>query len=211
MKVTCLHTAQVHVRTFGDLFQDVAGDVQLVHSVRPELLEQARLHGVDAVRADVSVALDAALSGSDAVLCTCSTLGPLLDGREGVVRIDRPAMQAAVAHGPIVAVAICLESTRAATLGLLSAVAEAAGVAVKPRLILCDAAWPLFEAGEADAFAAAVAEQIIAEVNSEMLPDSILLAQASMRQATPLLAGLNCPVLTTPELAVRATLDLARG
>lgn len=146
--ITCLHTAQVHVATFSGLIPGAR------HVVRADLLDRARADGVAAVQDEV-LALLAELSADGPVLCTCSTLGPLAD-QAGVLRIDRPAMEAAAACEGEIVVAICLESTRAATLALFE---EIAGPG-RARLVLCDAAWPFFEAGDMDGFARAIADTV---------------------------------------------------
>jgi hypothetical protein len=191
--ISCLHTADVHVATFGALLPDAQ------HVVRTDFLDRARAGGVASV-ADEVTALLCKLAQSGPVLCTCSTLGPLVDviGNDKIVRIDRPAMVAAVAQGGEV-VAICLDSTREATLALFDDVAAGRAIA---KLVLCDAAWPLFEAGDMDEFA----RSIVASVAGQ--GSRVLLAQASMAVAAPLLAAQGITVFTTPVAAARAVAAL---
>ena len=68
--------------------------------------------------------------------------------------------------------------------------------------------WTLFEAGETEAFAAAVAAAT--RDAAKRTPDlaCVVLAQASMAGAAPLLSDLGVPVLTAPELALRTAVDL---
>jgi hypothetical protein len=178
--ISCLHTGDVHVATFGALLADAQ------HVVRADFLDRARAHGVASV-ADEVTALLCKLAQSGPVLCTCSTLGPLVDviGNDKIVRIDRPAMIAAVAQGGEVVVAICLDSTREATLALFD-----------------DAAWPFFEAGDMDGYA----RSIVASVAGQ--GSRVLLAQASMAVAAPLLAAQGITVFTTPVAAARAVAAL---
>jgi hypothetical protein len=119
--ITCLHTADVHVVTFGSLLQEAK------HVVPADFLDRARAHGVASVADEVTVLLFK-LAQLGPVLCTCSTLGHLVDfiGNDKIVRIDRPAMTAAVEQGGEVVVAICLDSTRAATLALFDEVQQVA-------------------------------------------------------------------------------------
>jgi hypothetical protein len=187
-------TADVHVATFGALLPDAQ------HVVRADFLDRARAHGVDTV-ADEVTALLCKMAQSGPVLCTCSTLGPLVDviGNDNIVRIDRPAMVAAVAQGGEVVVAICLDSTREATLALFDEIAAGRAAA---KLVLCDAAWPFFEAGDMEGYA----RSIVASVAGQGL--QVLLAQASMAVAAPLLAAQGITVFTTPVTAVRAVAAL---
>jgi len=118
MQIACLHTAELHVETFAALFAAQAPGVDVSHVVRADLLARAQSEG--AVRiADATAEAVADLADFDAVLCTCSTLGPLVDALHDtrLIRIDRPLMVAAAAHGARPLLAICLESTRAASLG----------------------------------------------------------------------------------------------
>ena len=185
--ITCLHTADVHVATFGALLPDAA------HVVRADFLDRARAEGIVTVAAEVKAML-AELAQGGPVLCTCSTLGPLVDevALANVVRIDRPAMEAAVSQGGEVVVAICLESTRDATLALFEDVAQGRSNA---KLILCDAAWPFFEAGDMAGFAQAIVDAVSGQGTR------ILLAQASMAVAAPLLEAQGMTVFTTPQAA----------
>jgi hypothetical protein len=67
--------------------------------------------------------------------------------------------------------------------------------------------WPLFEAGETDGFARAIAEDIRAAVR-DWETGCIVLAQVSMSDAAAHLGDVTLPVLTAPELALRSGLNL---
>ena len=202
MRIALLHTAQVHVATFTELFAEKAPDAQLWHMVREDLLAQAQVGGLEIVAEPMFNAL-AELAEADAILCTCSTLGPLVDqlGNPKAIRIDRPVMQAAAQVGSKPLLALCLESTRAASLALL----KDAGAA-DPTVHMCDGAWAAFEAGDMAAFAAAIAASVRDGVDGH---DCVVLGQASMRVAEPLLADLGVPVLSSPALAVDHAIGMA--
>ena len=213
MRIAFLHTAGVHVATFEQIFDGLSGDVQLDHRVDATLLERARHDGVASVRADVEALLNE-LSTADAVLCTCSTLGPLADEAaksvRNIVRIDRPLMEQACADGDTVLVALCLESTRAATLNLLDDCAKNAGQKVNPIVVLCSDAWAFFEAGDMEAYAASIAESIKAEIEKTPEVKSIVLAQASMRVAETKLMDIGIPVRSSPVIAAKRCLELVQ-
>lgn len=209
MQITFLHTASVHEATFDALAHAAAPHAVLRHLVAPDLLADARRSGADAVRSRTrSLILAAILEGADAVVCTCSTLGPVVPPHSRVVRIDIPLMEAAVALGPRVGIALCLDSTRAATLGLLVTCAAAADCSVRPQIIDCAAAWPLFEAGDTESFAAAVARQV-QKTTTDRTFDCIVLAQASMAGAAAFLRDAGVPVLCAPALAVARAVEVA--
>lgn len=206
MRIACLHTASVHQQTFTALFAARVPHAQVIHVVRDDLLDAAQTHGLDDI-ADVTLEALGGLTTADAVLCTCSTLGPLVDlaGQDKFVRIDRPMMVEAAKYGPRPLLAICLESTRAASLELLQ---EAGGPAMAPTVHLCDDAWTYFITGDQDGFADAIATSVAAVADGH---DCLVLGQASMRVAAPALARLGLPVLTSPELAVARVIQIAQS
>ena len=208
MKITCLHTAQVHVDRFDGLFAAQGWDGALDHIVRPDLLVRAQADGIEAVAEDLHTLLEGA-EGADAVLCTCSTLGPLVDrfDRPTVLRIDRPAMTAAAAY-PNVLIAVCLESTRSASLALFEDCAK--GTTAQAQVVICPAAWPHFEAGDMNAFYRQIAQSVGQAVVAAPQTGCIVLAQASMQGAAMLLSDMGVPVLATPVLAVRQAIRIAR-
>lgn len=214
MKITCLHTADAHVATFGALFAEAGLDGSVEHIVRADLLSRARGQGICAVRDEVQRALTV-MTDADAVLCTCSTLGPLIDDMARtdarLLRIDRPLMEHAVAQGDRVLVAICLESTRAGTLDLLKAVAAETGRIVKPSLLLCVEDWPLFEAGRSADFARAIADRIRQALADTSGLRAVVLGQASMAGAAAHLTDVSLPVLSSPKLAVDRAIKIARS
>lgn len=212
MLIRLFHTAQVHVATFDAVFAALDPDVRLEHHVVPVYLDLARAEGLEAVRPEVTQTLRE-MARADAALCTCSTLGPIADALSlpNVLRIDRPLMEAALNHGPDLVVALCLESTREATLGLLRDCAARRNKVIQPRLVTCGEAWPLFERGDMDGYALSIANAIRADVAKSANTDAIILAQASMRVAEPALADLGVPVLSAPEIAARACLRIANG
>lgn len=212
VKIAFLHTAQVHVDTFDRIFAQLGSGAKLLHRVAPELLDRARSNGLDSVRHDVAAAI-AEMSDADAVMCTCSTLGPLVDelaqSSETLLRIDRPLMEKACLDGPNILVALCLDSTRDATLSLLSECASRLGKSVQPIVVVCSDAWACFEAGDMAAYARSIADAIKAEVSRRPEIDSIVLAQASMRVAEADLINIGIPVRSSPVLAAERALQVA--
>ena len=204
MRIACLHTAASHQSTFTALFAQQAPDAGVIHDVRADLLARVAVGGLHAVIDDTMAALGA-LGQADAVLCTCSTLGPLVDAIQSpkYIRIDRPAMEAAVRHGPRPLLALCLESARQASTDLLDDVSNGAAT---PTVHMCEDAWPYFVDGDMDGFVDAVAGSIAQAVDGH---DCVILGQASMAVAASALSRLGIPVLATPERAVARTIAVA--
>lgn len=119
---------------------------------------RAQTAGLNAVRQDAHNAVTA-LKDADAIVCACSTLGPLMDA-DRVLRIDKPAFDCAVMLGPHILIVICLESIRASSEALLADYAQTAGVEVTTNTLICAAAWPCFETGDMDAFHTTIAADV---------------------------------------------------
>ena len=202
-QITLLHTADAHVATFDTLRDRIAPGAALHHVVRPDWLARARAAGPTE---DLVAEITETITGTPGtVLCTCTTIGDIAE-TAGALVIDRPMMaEAARIGGPILLV-YALESTAAPTLAALErALARVAQTATVIPLPLPQF-WPLFEAGETEAFTACIAGAI-RDALPGTKPACVLLAQASMAPAASLLSDLDMPVLTTPETALRAALS----
>ena len=215
-KVAFLHTAEVHVATFQRLLEELAPEVQQSHAVQADWLAEARESGMtEPLRKRVTGFLADQADAAYAVLCTCSTLGPLADElakeRDNVLRIDRPLMQRAAQHEGTILVALCLESTLASTLNLLRAAFAEKNKRLDHKVVLCKEAWALFEAGDMEAFGRAIADEVRGACRGLEYCGCIVLAQASMAAAEPHLAGLGVPVYSSPRLAAEALVAVARG
>lgn len=201
-----LHTASSHVAAFRFLLHRHAPGLADVHLVREDLLVADRTDGDDAALVTgLRSAVDRLVAeGADVVVCTCSTLGAAAE-RLGsdlgvpVLRVDRPMADAAVRLGPRIGVVVAAASAAAPARHLLRSSAAAAGVDLQLTETLCPDAWAAFEIGDAARYVREVADA------ARALPpglDAVVLAQASMAGAAPLLSDLGCPVLTSPTLAV---------
>lgn len=199
--VRLVHTAQVHVARFEALRDAIAPDVTLTHIVREDLLERARNEGVhDTLRAELIAELGPQADLGHTI-CTCTTLGPAAEAA-GAIRIDRPMMDAAAQRGGRVLLAVVLESTVAACQDALASSIAAAGTDTQVDTLVMPEVWPLFEAGDMQGFARAIADRVNAEHRDQ---SCIVLAQVSMTDAAGLIE--HDAVLTSPELALRAAME----
>lgn len=203
MKITLLHTAEVHRATFDALGARIAPSAELIQHVRVDWLERAQGGVDDALRGEIAEMI---ADADGAVVCTCTTLGPIVTAF-GAIRIDQPMMARAAAIGGKILMVFCAESTRGPSTDLLQAEIDLAGDAEIVPLFLGEF-WPLFMAGEFPAFCAAIAGAVRFEIGRNSDVSCVVLAQASMAGASELLGDLNVPVLASPELALRAGLGL---
>jgi len=199
--LTLLHTATMHRATFSKLAEQIAPNLKLVQHVHEDWLTRAREDGVDSgLRAEVS---ELVKSADGPVVCTCTTLGPVAEDL-GAIRIDRPMMSAAARRGGKILTVFCLESTRIPSTELLEQEIEATDSDATIIPMFLEQYWPLFEAGEIEAFLACIAGAVNAYVADHPDTNTIVLAQASMAGASALLRQLKIPVLTSPGIALQA-------
>ena len=183
-----LHTADSHVETFGALVEDVDPARGHVHAVRCDLLERARVLGLDddALGAGIRGALrDLVDRDARVIVCTCSTLGGIseqcgCDTEIDVLRVDRPMAELAVRSGSQIGVVAALESTIAPTRALLYDAAVAAGKEITLIDAPCFDAWRHFEQGDIEGYHRDVAVCVDA---LDPTIEVAVLAQASMAGA----------------------------
>ncbi|MEN8721740.1 MAG: aspartate/glutamate racemase family protein [Alphaproteobacteria bacterium] len=209
--LTFLHTAPSHVARFDRLLaaHDLTA-LRVQHHVNEALLPHDGRLTDDLKRNALSIFMQLS-SGADMVLCTCSTLGPvadiaaeMVDGR--VWRIDRPMAQQALKAGQHILVAACLAPSIMPTQLLLMAEADEAQLLPMISPLIIEGAWQLFLDNNETAYAAAIAQAIKDAVKTTK-PDAVILAQASMDCAEPLLNDCGVPVFSTPHIGVAAALD----
>jgi len=202
MTITLLHTAEAHRATFDALRDRIAPGVTLLHRVRPDFLSRAQSGADRSLEDDILADVSRAVGP---VLCTCTTIGPLA-ARAGALRIDAPMMQAAAERGGPVMMVYCLDSTRAPSLELLETALQIAGNPAPVHLLPLTDLWPLFTAGQSDAFHHAIAAAVRSAISRSREGGTVVFAQASMAGAASLLDDLGIPVLASPEFALRAAL-----
>lgn len=202
-----LHTADAHIATFDELVDNRVPPVRTTHVVDRSLLELAVRHGAapqiqDGIKQRL---IELGQAGADAIVCTCSTLGPAVDAvapasAVPVVRIDRPMAEHAARIGRQIAVVAALQATVAPTVALLEACA-----AEPPTIVpeLCIDAWAAFLGGDLETYLEQVTQ---AARRAAPNADVVVLAQASMAPALRSLEDIDVPVLASPELAVQAAL-----
>ncbi len=146
------------------------------------------------------------MSGAEAVLITCSSIGPGVAIAQQifdfpVIRVDEAMAEKAVQMGPKIGVIATLRTTLEPTIALLNEKAVAAGGDVAIVDSLCDGAFEAVLSGDT-----ATHDRIVSNALMEMMEkaDVIVLAQASMSRVVKTLprGSLKVPVLSSPELAV---------
>lgn len=213
MRIACLHTAQSNVAVFNAAAQQLKlPEASLHHEVRLELLAAAELAGgltpdIEGQTCDALLQLGRC---ADAVLLTCSTLGPcvsLISAGSTVratvptIRVDRALAEEATRLGGKVVVLCAVETTLQPTARLFEEAAMGSGAQVEVRLV--QGAWGLFKAGNHRDYLAAIADA--ADRASQDGAAIVALAQASMAGAAELAKHVPKP-LTSPVTGLAAAL-----
>ncbi|WP_055717909.1 aspartate/glutamate racemase family protein [Streptomyces torulosus] len=201
-----LHTSPLHIPVFDALRDEAHPDLELRHFVAEDLLTRAGTDGPASVADEVRTLVDEAVAeGAAAVLCTCSSIGAVAEATDvgvPVLRVDRPMAAAAVAAGPRIVVLATVRSTLAPTVALIE---EEATGPVEIRTLLLDEAWALFETGDTEGYARAIAGAADEVTDA----DAIVLAQASMTPAQRWTTT-TTPVLSSPRPGLAAGAAVVR-
>jgi Asp/Glu/hydantoin racemase len=205
-----IHTSPTLTPAFNAICSRELPDAQVFHMVDESLIQETIRAGSlqkPTIRRLVSQIASAEAAGADAVLVTCSSIGPGVRLAQQlfdipVLRIDDAMAEAAVRQARTIGVLATLRTTLDPTTALLREKAAEAGRAVELVECLCEGAFPAVLAGDT-----ATHDRMVRQALTEDLKgvDVIVLAQASMaRVVATLPAGtMHAPVLSSPELAVQ--------
>ncbi|MGC8839329.1 MAG: aspartate/glutamate racemase family protein [Anaerolineae bacterium] len=217
-KLALLHTVVWLTKVIGDLCAEVMPEVKVYHMVDESLLQEAIAKGGPTPRVYRAVAdyvLHAEEAGADAVLVTCSSIGPCVETARRLVsipvlRIDEAMADAAVAQGKRVGVIATLPSTLKPTSDLVAERARDMGKEVEVEAVLCQGAFEAASAGDRETHDRIVMEGL-RQLASRV--DVIVLAQASMASVVDRMAEgeVKVPVLSSPRLGVQRAKEVLQG
>lgn len=150
-------------------------------------------------------------AGAEAVVVTCSSLGPAVEAARPfcpvpLFRIDQGMAESAVRSARRIGVLATLASTLTPTGDLIRATSVRLGRHCDVTDRLAEGAFQKLAAGDTAAHDAMVADHLLALAKEV---DVVVLAQASMARALATVAGElgGTPVLTSPELGIRHIKD----
>jgi Asp/Glu/hydantoin racemase len=217
-KLALVHTSPTLTPLFTQLAAKWLPEVDVVHLVDETLIKNTiaagRLQKLT-MRRTIALIGSAVESGADAVLVTCSSIGPGIDMAAAlydtpVLRVDRPMAEAAVAQGRRIGVVATLPTTLKPTRELVQSSADLAGREVELVDCLCSGAFEALMSGDG-----ATHDRIVGEALTTRLQnvDVIVLAQASIARVIEGLppGALKAPVLASPELGVRRVRQVLFG
>lgn len=208
MTIACLHTAASNIAIFDDAAKSLGmSNSSLSHIVMPHLLAEAELTGgmTAPQQQKLEQLLHSLTPWFDAILITCSTLGPVADGfiAQGngcqVYRTDRMLADEVHRLAGKALVLCAAESTLAATRALFCP--ATLPVDQHPEVQLISGAWTAFKAGRHDEYCQLIAQAVADGKRQDA--DHVALAQVSMAAAASLFPQDQQP-LTSPHLALQA-------
>ena len=194
MHVACLHTVDSNIAVFEAAAKGMK--LGLSHVVRADLLSRSEEAGglTDEIRLEAADILREMIRDADAVLLTCSTVGPAAElaatlSTNPVLRVDgalaKAAVAAAQASGAGRVIALCaVQTTVEPTRILFERAAEGTGVVIEMRI--APDAWTTFKAGDTPGYHRLVA--VAADAAYAEGHKVVALAQASMAGAAALCA-----------------------
>ena len=208
-KVAFIHTSHVLIPTFAGLAKEFLPSAEIFHMTDESLIRNTisaqRLTPVTTRRLSAMIG-SAHEGGATAVMVTCSSIGPAVEVARSlydfpIFRIDEALAETAVSIGQRIWIAATLSTTLEPTLALLRTTAERASKTVELVPALFDGAFQAVLAGDTERHDAMVAKGLI---DLREQADVVVLAQASMaRVVQQLPRNGGCPILSSPELAVR--------
>ncbi len=207
LRIACLHTVDSNIAVFVAASQGL--DVALSHHVRSDLLSRSEAAGglTAEIRDEAAGLLRGMAEGVDAVLLTCSTVGPAAEQAAigagiPILRVDGALAKqavAAAAAGSKRVIALCAVQTTVEPTRILFE-REAAGTGVAIDMRIAEGAWAAFKSGDTPGYHRLVAEA--ADALYAAGADVIALAQASMAGGAALCR--NGTPLTSPAAGLAA-------
>jgi Asp/Glu/hydantoin racemase len=216
--LTLIHTTHVVVPVFAALCQQYLPGVRVTQVLDEGLLQSTIAAGrleKAVVRRFIRLAQSASETGADAVMVTCSSIGPAADLAVDlvdcpVIRGDRAMAEKAVAAGTRIGVAATLSTTMDPTMELLRQTAAKENRIVEVIAGLCPGAFDAVTGGDSAAH-----DEIVREKITELskVVDIVVLAQPSMARALDTMpeAQRSKPVLSSPILAIQHAAEFLRG
>lgn len=210
-----LHTSCVLVPVFTRLCREMMPEVAIFHMVDESLIKNTiARNGLDknTIERVLTLLACARRGGADAVLVTCSSIGPAVPVARQVfefpiLRVDEAMAEEAVRLGSHIGVLATLSTTLEPTVNLLKEVAAARSRPIEVEPCLCSGAFDAVLAGDNHTH-----DQIVSEALLRLMPsvDVVVLAQASMARVVQSLPPslLTRPVLSSPEPAVRRAREI---
>ncbi len=209
-----IHTSLVFITVetmMRDIFNEIMPDVRRINIVDDSLLADVMAKGqiTPEVQKRMNAYVQAAeLTGADAVLSLCSSLGPAIDQARAlvkipVIKIDDAMTEKAAREARRIGVLATVATTLKPTVDLIEEKAGMLEKIIEVHPALVQGAFEILMSGDRDRH-----DALVLQAAAALAPqvDLLVLAQASMtRLAERLRAETGLEVLSSPRLAIEYT------
>lgn len=212
-----IHTGTFLASVFTGLCHQTMPDVDVFNIVDESLIKNtiaANQLTPQTSRRLVEYLKSAEEAGADAILVTCSSVGPAVEAAQQfidvpVLRVDVPMVDKAIGIGARIGVIATLQTTLKPTVDLIERRAAAVGKEVEVISMLCEGAFEAVASGDAKTHDRLVTAEIRALMTQV---DVVVLAQAFMARAANLVpeAERRAPILSSPQLAIDTAQEVVR-
>ncbi|HXZ98582.1 MAG TPA: aspartate/glutamate racemase family protein [Candidatus Acidoferrum sp.] len=209
-RLALLHTVTGLASTFQQLCAELMPNVEIYQIVDESLLKNTIREGAPSpatYRRLANHLRGAEEAGADAVLVTCSSIGPCVEAARPmieipVIRVDEPMAEKAVQTGTRIGVAATLATTLKPTAELIQRKAAQTGRTHTITPKICEGAFEAVVSGDTATHDRIVSQSLL-ELDAKT--DVIVLAQASMARVTDSMkpGQMHVPVLSSPRLGVQ--------
>ena len=217
-KLAMIHTVASLPHILEALSREIMPEVEVFHIVDESLLRNTIRWGKlvpQTYRRLCGYVVSAQEGGADAILVTCSSIGPIVDVARyladvPVLRIDEAMADRAVEIGRIIGVIATLPTTLVPTTELVKTRAAQAGRTVEVRSVLCEGAFETVTSGDTITH-----DRIVGEKLRDLMRqvDVVVLAQASMARVADALPQeeVKVPILSSPRLGLQRARQVLLG
>ena len=213
-----IHTSPTLTPVFGALAATEMPGIAVFHMVDESLIKDTVQAGVlrgITIRRLLGMIESAEKAGADAVMVTCSSIGPGVALAQRlfetpVIRVDEAMAEKAVRTGRRIGVAATLRTTLEPTIALLREKAAEAGRDIEIVESLSHGAFDAVLAGDTETHDRILGESLVRDMRDV---DLVVLAQASMARVVKQMpeGAVKAPVLSSPELAVQRAKEILAG
>lgn len=207
--VALISTGMVVVEPIKRLILEILADTKVMNIVDESVAVELKEHGgitVPVIRRICRYAIGVEEAGAEAVLVTCSSISPVVDKvqpllRIPIVKIDEAMAEKAVEIGTRIGVVATVFTTLDPTVSLIKDKAQSKGKKIEIRTALCEDALKFLLSGDTALHDRLLSQEI--QNMSQKMVDVIVLAQASMERIVPIMKNqIGIPLLTSPRLGV---------
>jgi Asp/Glu/hydantoin racemase len=216
-QIALVHATMNSLQPIVEAFQQHAPHVKLLHFMDEGLIAELNETGVvseSMVRRLIRLMECAEQSPADGILLTCSSFTPHVNGikhlfAKPVLSADYSMLEHAVTLGKRIGVIATVQAAGPTTTGLIYEIAGRKGIDVHVETVVLQEAFDMLQAGDQRKHNELIG-QCMQELESRC--DLIVLAQMSMARALRQVPMGAVPVLTSPDISVKAMLSiLSRG